>query len=89
MTCAPGNCVVARSGPGKILGLYLALVGPHLGCTAQFWFPCCGKDVGSLGAAGGGGWMAGVIRGLRYLPCKDRLERLGLHSLERGRAGCV
>ena len=60
------RCVVAGSGTGKILGFvggcvtngssgvvlgfYLALVGPHLGCAAQFWFPCCGKDVGSLGA---------------------------------------
>ena len=66
-----------------MLQLYRTLVRPHLEYSVQFWSPHYQKDVEALERA--------QKRFIRMLPCmegisyKERLEKLGLFSLEQRR----
>ena len=65
-----------------ILPFYCA-VRPHLQYCVQMWSPQYRRDVDLLESVQRRGTK--MIPGVENLPCKDRLGKLGLRSLEKRR----
>jgi len=88
------KCVLAVQKTNQILGcikrsmanrsrevsllLYSALVRPHLESCVQLWGPQHKKDMDLLQQVQRR--VAKIIKGLKHLPCEDRLRDLGLFS---------
>ena len=66
-----------------LLKLYKTLVRPHLEYCVQFWSPCYRKDIIKLERVQKR--FTQMPPGLDGLSYKERLDRLGLFSLERRR----
>ena len=66
-----------------LLKLYKTLVRPHLEYCVQFWSPYYRKDTIKLERAQKR--LTRMLLGLDGLSYKERLDRLGLFSLERRR----
>ena len=63
-----------------LLQLFRVLVRPHLEYCGQFWSPFLKKDLVTLEAVQGG--FIRLIPGMRGLSYQERLNSLGLYSLE-------
>ena len=63
-----------------LLQLYRVLVRPYLEYSAQFWSPNLRKDI--LATEGVQRRFTRLIPGMSGLPYEERLDRLGLYSLE-------
>uniref|UniRef100_A0A4W3J4I1 Reverse transcriptase domain-containing protein n=1 Tax=Callorhinchus milii TaxID=7868 RepID=A0A4W3J4I1_CALMI len=63
-----------------LLQVYKALVRPHLEYYVQFWSPCLRKDI--LALEGVQHRFTRLVPGIRGLTHEDRLNKLGLYSLE-------
>ena len=66
-----------------LLKLYKTLVRPHLEYCVQFWSPYYGKDIIKLERVQKR--FTRMLPGLDGLSYKERLDRLGLFSLQRRR----
>ena len=65
--------------------LYKALVRPNLEYCVQFWSPSYRKDVNKVERVQRR--FTRMLPGLEKLSYRERLNRLGLYSLDRRRAG--
>ena len=65
-----------------MLHLHGMLVGPHLEYGVQFWLPCYWKDAIKLERMQKG--FTRMLPGLKGLSYRERLDKLGLFSLEHG-----
>ena len=63
-----------------LLQLYRVLVRPHLEYCVQFWSPTLRKDI--LAIEWGPRMFTRLIAGMAGLSYEERLDRLGLYSLE-------
>ena len=66
-----------------LLKLYKTLVRPHLEYCAQFWSPYYRKDIIKLERVQKR--FTGMLPGLDGLSFQERLDKMGLFSLERRR----
>lgn len=65
-----------------ITSLYSPFLRPWLEYCSQFWALWCNKNVINWSEVGMGDDPK-KPRGLEHLPCKERLRKLGMLSLER------
>eukprot|EP00061_Rhincodon_typus_P004050 g21630.t1 len=77
-----GWCIEYRSWE-VMLQLYETLVRPVLEYCMQFWSPCNGKDIVKL--EGVQKKLTSMLPGLEGLSYRERLNGLGLFSLQRQR----
>ena len=68
---------------GKVLQLYRSLVRPHLEYSVQFWLPHYQKDMEAL--EGVQKRFTRMLPGMEGISYEERLEKLGLFSLEQRR----